>query len=761
MEACLKANCQSHSGKPVFFIIRQMEFMIPALRETSEVPAPLGHNRLASKFAWLGSAWFDLAIAGLVGFVYALIVIGPVPLNPRNTNWVTPDPATYYIGWELFRQDPHIHWPLTFTDRVGYPYGESVALFDLNPVLALALKPLSPLLPEPCQYLGFEVVLLCALQFFFALRLFRLILGANPLGIALSSIFFLLSPPLNYRLVGHYALSNHWLLLAALLVFFQAQQESSRTIRRFVISAVILAGVSVGINPYIAFQVMLLLTGSVATLLWQQKLTLKLAAGIMALLCVTCLATAYSLGFVITGGRGYASSGYRYYSMNSLALFDPYWYGSGILPKLSMATAGQYEGYNYLGAGVLILALIVLVLALLRREKLQSPNTRWLLPLALCSVLLTLMALSTKVTIGSATLLDLDPRERFSVYFAPFRASGRLFWAPYYTMLIAVLAGPFLFLRRSRANLLLAGILLVQLADTSPLRQWVRSTVNEEHPTPLKSPIWSKLGSIHENLIVLPAWQCDYDATPGGRAGYRIFGLLAVAQRMRTNSYYSARYSEVARERECTQSISTVTQAPLSSDSAYVVSPSVATLIAEGPTGSGKCHDLDGFILCSSASNFGLSSTLMSPEVRLQTAIGNSGFENGGLDPWLPFHEVRESVTLVQAHTGTRSLAQTTGAGSVYQDVSGLNPGATYTVTAWVKASPGATATAQIATFAFGASAPTFSRMLTARPDWQLLSQSFTVGPQGAVRIHLFRNQGSGTIYWDDVGIYGRLDPRK
>jgi len=739
-------------------MISQPTFLMAGLLETEEASLPLESSRRGFHLGWMHSIWFNLLISGIVGSLYALIVMGPAPLSPHNTDWLTPDAATYYIGWELFRQDPHVHWPLTYTDRVGYPYGESVALFDLNPLLALVLKPLSPLLPLPYQYLGLEVVLLCALQFFFALRLFQLIVGPNPLGVALSSVFFLLSPPLNYRLVGHYALSNHWLLVAALLVFFLAQQESSRTIRRFVISAAILAGVSVGINPYIAFQVMLLLTAAVASLLWQRRLTLRRAAGIMGILGGTCLAIAYSFGFIITGGRGYASSGYRYYSMNSLALFDPYWYGSRTFPQLSMATTGQYEGYNYFGAGVLILVLIVLVLGLLQRRKLRWPNMRWFFPLLFCSLLLTLMALSTKVTIGAATLIDLDPRERFSVYFAPFRASGRLFWAPYYTMLTGILAAPFLFFRKSRANLLMAGILLLQWADTGPIRQWVRSTVNAEHPTPLKSPVWSKLGSVHENLIVLPARQCDAGATPGGIAGYRIFGMLAAAQRMRTNSYYAARYTEVAREQECTQSISALTTGQLSSDSAYVVAPSVATLIAEGPTGTGKCHDLDRFILCSSKTDFGLSPALITPELR---AVGNAGFEDSDLSPWMSFQNVVQGITTAQAHTGTHSLAQTAGDGSAYQDSTGLEPGMTYIVSAWVAASPGATATAQLATYDPGNDVAVFSPIVHLYPGWQLVSRLVTVGRTGNIRVHLFRNQGYGTIYWDDVRIYRQREPRQ
>ena len=257
----------------------------------------------ASRLVWLDSVWFDLVVAVIVGLLYSLIVLGPHPLNPRNVDWLPFDTAYHYVGWELFRQDPHLHWPLTHTDRIGYPEGASVAVLDLNPLLAVVLKPLSPLLPEPCQYVGLEIVLACALQFFFALRTFRFILGPNLLGIALSSIFFLLSPPLNLRLMGHDSLSNQWLLLAALLVFLRAQRECPTAIRQFVISAVLLALVSVGVNPYIAVQVLLLLIATVASLLWRRRLTPWRATSIMALLGGVSFMMAYSLGLVATGDR--------------------------------------------------------------------------------------------------------------------------------------------------------------------------------------------------------------------------------------------------------------------------------------------------------------------------------------------------------------------------------------------------------------------------------------------------------------------------
>jgi len=701
---------------------------------------------------WHDSVWFDLAIAALAGFFYALLVMGPRPLNPRNVNWVAYDPAYHYIGWEMFRQDPHIHWPITYTDRLGYPRGESISLIDLNPLMAVALKPLSPLLPEPAQYFGIEVVLACALQFFFAFRLFRLLIGSNLVGLALCSAFFLLAPPLNYRFWGHYSLSNQWVLIAALYVFARAQQSAPGSVRRFAISGAMLLAISVGINPYLAFEVLVVLMTGVASLLWRRKVTLAQSAGVVAGLAAIGFLVAYAFGLVISGGRGYASGGYRDLSMNLLAPIDPRGWTSLLFPRLHSASAGQYEGYNYLGAGVLVLAAIVLVTAALRRGKLPRLDKRWFVPLGLCCLLLTLLALSTKVTIGARTLVDFDPQQKFSEYLAPLRATGRLFWAPYYALLAGILAAPFLLLRKTWANLLIAAALVLQFSDTSSLRGWVHTTISEEHPSPLKSPIWSELGQRHQNLIVLPAWQCAHNASPGGPEGYRVFGFLAVQQKMRINSYQSARYTGVAQDYHCSQAVAELSQQPLAPDSAYVVTPELAAVIAQGPTGPGKCHDLDHFILCSTKTGFGLSPVLMTPEERVENSVANPSFEDGDLAPWST-NGVEARISDAHAHSGTRSLVETGGTGTVYQDINGLEPGRTYTLSAWVSASPDAMTTAQLTIYNPSDNTAVSSPVVRCDPGWQLLSRSFIVGREGAVRIHLARGPGAGTVYWDDVHI--------
>ncbi len=134
--------------------------------------------------------------------------------------------------------------------------------------------------------------------------------------------------------------------------------------------------------------------------------------------------------------------------------------------------------------------------------------------------------------------------------------------------------------------------------------------------------------------------------------------------------------------------------------------------------------------------------------------IANPGFEASDLALWPSFQAVHAAITRAQVHGGLQSLAESEGGGSVYQDLSGLEPGRSYRLSAWVAASPGTTAGAQIALFDVGASKPFFSKTLHTGTNWQLLSDFVPVTRPGTVRVHLFRTEGTGTIYWDDVRLY-------
>jgi hypothetical protein len=704
---------------------------------------------------WPSSVGFNLAFATIMGTLYTLWVMGPKPLDPRNVDWLTFDGAQHEIAWELYRQDRNLHWPITFTDRIGYPEGESISLLDPNPLIAVILKPLSRFLSEPFQYEGPQVVLIYTLQFFFALLLFSRLFGPHAWVVILPAAFFLIAPPLTWRLVGHYAMANHWLILSSLLLFCSSQYGSPISIKQLIAYSAILTALAIAINPYLTLQVVAIIAATVITLVWRRRLTIGYMVGVVFIVGLTGIVVAASFGLIIPGGHGYDAGGYRAYSLNLLSPFDSYGLGGIIFKKLPLAFPEQYEGYNYLGLGVMLIGVVSIPVLFVRRRQYSWLTRQITLPIIGCCIALTLLALSTKITVGTRILIDLDPREKLTPYLAPLRASGRLFWTPYYVFLGTVLGATILCFRRGIAVIVLAVALLLQIIDINGLRRWVHSEVNNPsaYRSPLHSPIWSKLGGVYKNLIVMPAWQCNTGATPGGLNGYRIFGFLAMKQHLRINSYYAARYSEIKKQAQCGPDIEALSHKPLSPDSAYVVTYMLAQQIAQGPTGPGKCYNVDQFILCSPKTDFGLS-PLVDPGELLKNPLADADFEESTLSAWPTFQNVTAVVSSARAHSGKHSLAETAGAGSVYQDLFGLTPGQTYQVVAWVAGTPGTTATAQISIYDPGANVATFSTPLTPQENWQMISHSARVSSKGILRIHLFRNPGLGIIFWDDVRVY-------
>ena len=194
----------------------------------------------------------------------------------------------------------------------------------------------------------------------------------------------------------------------------------------------------------------------------------------------------------------------------------------------------------YLGLGVLLLAVLLIATAFFKPPAVRS-GARVLVPAAICCTFLLLLSLSTRITLGSL-VFDLDPRQYLTKYLSVFRASGRLAWTPYYFIVIGVLTGVVRSWPRWLALALLSMALLLQIVDTAGVRTGTRNYLMMPVSNPLKSGVWSQLHRFHHNLIVVPPFPCG-DDMPGGGDSWRVFGLLAADQGMRTNGYYAARTS--------------------------------------------------------------------------------------------------------------------------------------------------------------------------------------------------------------------------
>ena len=143
-------------------------------------------------------------------------------------------------------------------------------------------------------------------------------------------------------------------------------------------------------------------------------------------------------------------------------------------------------------------------------------------------------------------------------------------------------------------------------------------------------------------------------------------------------------------------------------------------------------------------------------------AAANPGFESGSLAGWNQY-QVTHAATTAEHRSGSWALEQTAATavphGTTWQDVPGLLPGKSYRLKAWVKASPGTTAQAWLWVHDGSNASPinVTSPAIVPGSSWAPLTLNFTANNTANMRVHLMRDTGAGTVYWDDVEIAPEL----
>ncbi|CAN5189706.1 hypothetical protein BH10PSE10_BH10PSE10_01090 [soil metagenome] len=536
-----------------------------------------------------------------VGAAFAVCVAGTRVINPFDVSWLGGDSATGYLGWAFFRQEDHLSFPLGWTSRLGYPLGEPIAYLDSLPLVATILWPFRHVLPPDFQYIGLWFVLCVVLQFYFGYRISKRLTGGQQLPAILGGLLFMTAPAFVWRSIGHFPLASHWLILAAFDFYLSAARNISRP---QMAAGALLCFVAGGVNPYITAMVLLVLLA--AYLRWLTAADADVQQDWPARVLFAAMGAALSLGLavfalVIFGflrpgeAGGYAGAGYKVYSMNLLAPINP-WEYPGLLWGELPTSRDQYEGYNYLGLGIICLGLAALVR---RPSILKNLFGRRAIAGWLIFAVSLLLALSLKATAGNFVLYDISVPDPVLNVLGAFRASGRLFWPAFYLILCCAVGASFAaFGTGARVALLLA--LFVQIFDLRPLYAGLRENwARASSATFTADAVWQEAGRKHRHLIVIPAWQCSKDNadTPGGFPGYWIFGKLAAGHGMTINSFYAGRTSPKQLEYSCKQQPADIQRSGFEPDTAYVFNAIEPVLSI--PIRGHFCRPLNGVVLCS------------------------------------------------------------------------------------------------------------------------------------------------------------------
>jgi len=524
------------------------------------------------------------AIGAMVGVIFFARTLGSALADPREIGWLmTTDWAQHYSGWAMFRSTPW-SWPPGLMPEVWYPVGTSIVYTDSLPLLALLLKPLSGLLPQRFQYIGLWLAASCVLQGGFgALLVSRA--ARTPATVLAGAALFVFAPVLIQR-IHHDTLTAHWLLLAAFWLYFRAppKHPSSEAWPWWMLTAIASL-----VHPYLAAMVFAIEFAYA----WKRSrddvaLPMPATLGLLGVSLAIC-ATAWWLCGAVTIRAADSSGGVAYgvYSLNLLAFFNPMNY-SGLLPNLP-ARMEQYEGFAYLGAGML--ALLALVVADRIRGTHLTERPRDWAPLAIVAILLVAFAVSTVVSIGLWTPIDFPLRSR---WLGMFRSSGRFVWVAYYALMLLALGHALRRLAPLRAAALLAAVLIVQMIDLSAVHGRVAQLrLKADAPTlRVDNPGWDSLVAGRHHLTLLPPPACGRVGAP-----YLPMLLFAAEHALTVNTGYLARWNARATGRYCETLHSELQSGQWSRDDVYILGRDwKARFAASAPTA--RCERLDGYDVC-------------------------------------------------------------------------------------------------------------------------------------------------------------------
>ena len=460
---------------------------------------------------WVGFVVVLLAL--LLGAAHLSYVAGFRIALPSLPIWQNPggDLSQAVLGSEALLRDRAWHLPLAATDRLlsdGQPV--SIVYTDSAPWIAIAAKA-AGLDASKINTIGLTACLNFLLQ---PLAVVALLLATGVRRaevIALGAMLGSLLPAWYFRTSVHIALSSHWLIVLALAL-------AVRAVRSGVSWAVVgglcaLGAFAIGIHAYLFVMVAAVAMGGLlADLSRDGWPALPRAAMGLTLFLAASAASAWLLGFGVGGG----ADGFGVYTMNLLSPFVPQISGisellTGNPRRILDATGGQYEGYNYLGAGILLILAVAIPVRMLAGSAAPSTPRRAAIPLVLALAALTALALSNHVFAGHVQVLSIAVPGQ--AILNNVRGSGRLFWPVPYALLALALATLDKVPRRSVIALALVLAVALQFLDTATLRRSIQQAyaAPAAPPTPALDP-WRHGPLAGLDLHLMPRFLCEVAA---------------------------------------------------------------------------------------------------------------------------------------------------------------------------------------------------------------------------------------------------------
>ena len=476
------------------------------------------------------------AICALIGAVCFTGIYGYRILDPSNVGWLfdnNHDLRQHFIAWCRFRTDPW-HFPFGLIDSLSYPNSMSVIYTDSIPLFAVIFKIAGPFLTQDFQYFGLFGILSFALMGGFASILLRRFVASDIVCI-IGSVFYVICPSVIHRMYYHTALAAQWLVILCLIVWVYDDVIGSDA-KRIVYWGVI-GFLCVAIHSYyLPMAGMILAADAVTQIVGRSRRWLPAAEFLS--FCAAGIANLYILG-AFYGNTSPYGFGLGTFNSNLNTFINP-WEIGRLLPRLPLTNDFQYEGLAYLGAGILLLFIIVaagMIFRMIRKVPEEAFHSNKIYGrVTIVLVLVSFVsAVYPHVSYNDVSIMWIPCPEAVERVLGIFRSNGRLIWPAMYILMTAAVSFTAYTFRRYRyvAVIAVAGALMLQIADMTDAFASRYELYMSAHPT---DTIWDDptLSGFTEGKKEFIFLYKDNDITL--QTAY--FGYL---HDMRQNNYYFAR----------------------------------------------------------------------------------------------------------------------------------------------------------------------------------------------------------------------------
>ncbi|WP_293681629.1 hypothetical protein [uncultured Phenylobacterium sp.] len=447
-----------------------------------------------------------------LGLCFFAWLLGLDLLQPNAPLWRNPtnDLATMVAGFEAVLREPWSLHPTVTSRLTGQPV--SIVYTDSIPWIALLLKVLG--LGGAINNVAFFLLLTFVMQPVGMMALLRAGGVTRPTSLVAGALLALLLPAWLIRF-PHVALSGHWIILLALALGVSVIRQGL-TPRRAA-GFVALGAFVTGIHAYHLVPLAACLAGALGGELIKHgaaawKRVILTGAATTAAVLLSAWLLAYGVGQGALGG----ASEFGKLSMNLLgpsmpqasALAGQTWNGNWFTGTVDPNGGQWFEGFNYLGGGVLLLVIAAAPLLLERSgTRLRDRSRIAFAPIAFALLVLALWAVGPTAYLGPKLLLDL-PKPDWLAPLGAFRAHGRFFWAVAYAVIACtVIVIDRLASRRTTVVLLMAAVAL-QLFDTGPVQTATRSIFDLPARSPLPASFESEPSLRRRPWMITPTFYC-------------------------------------------------------------------------------------------------------------------------------------------------------------------------------------------------------------------------------------------------------------